>query len=162
MHLDRIVELLLLLAVANGTPIVVKRLFGDFLIYPLDGGLTLFDGRPLFGPSKTIRGIVASIAATTSMAPLVGVSLMIGLIIGVVAMGGDLLSSFVKRRMGYTSSSRAFGLDQIPESLLPALVCKDPLGLSPLDIVLVVAMFLLGEIMLSRLMFRLHIREQPY
>jgi CDP-2,3-bis-(O-geranylgeranyl)-sn-glycerol synthase len=162
MHLDRITELLLLLAVANGIPVLAKRLFGDFLAWPLDGGATLPDGRPVFGSSKTIRGIAASIVATAACAPVFGLSPSIGLIIAVTAMGGDLLSSFVKRRFGYASSSRASGLDQIPESLLPAIVCKDLLGLTVVDIVLVVTLFTVGEIVLSRLLFRLHIREQPY
>jgi CDP-2,3-bis-(O-geranylgeranyl)-sn-glycerol synthase len=36
------------------------------------------------------------------------------------------------------------------------------LGLTVVDIVLVVTLFTVGEIVLSRLLFRLHIREQPY
>lgn len=35
MHPDLIAELLLLLTVANGTPVLVKKLLGDFLAYPL-------------------------------------------------------------------------------------------------------------------------------
>ena len=85
-----------------------------------------------------------------------------GLLIGAGAMAGDLLSSFVKRRMGHPSSSRALGIDQVPESLLPAVLCKGLLGLSPVDIALVVALFFVGEIVLSRILFKLHVREQPY
>jgi CDP-2,3-bis-(O-geranylgeranyl)-sn-glycerol synthase len=77
-------------------------------------------------------------------------------------MAGDLFSSFVKRRLGYVSSSRALGLDQIPESLLPGLICKSFLGLGFLDIIVVVALFSIGEIVLARLLFRMHIRDQPY
>src|SRR6516225_8111296 len=158
----RIVEFLLLLAIANGTPVVIKRLLGDFLAHPLDGGRTFVDGRPLFGSSKTIRGVATSMVATAAFAPVFGVTLTTGLVIALGAMGGDLLSSFLKRRMGYASSSRALGVDQIPESLLPAVICKNLLGLSLADIVFVVAIFFLGEIVMSRILFRLHIREQPY
>jgi CDP-2,3-bis-(O-geranylgeranyl)-sn-glycerol synthase len=161
-HPELIVELLVLLTVANGTPVVVKKLFGDFLAYPLDGGRTFLDGRPLFGSAKTIRGIVASIVTTAASAPLIGVRFTTGLVVAVSAMGGDLLSSFVKRRMGYAASGRTLGIDQIPESLLPAVICKDLLELSLADIVFVVALFFLGEIVLSRILFRLHIRDQPY
>ena len=48
------------------------------------------------------------------------------------------------------------------ESLLAAVICKNLLGLSLADIVCVVAIFFLGEIVMSRILFRLHIREQPY
>jgi CDP-diglyceride synthetase len=161
-HPERIVEFLLLLTVANGTPVVVKKLLGGFLAYPLDGGRMFLDGRPLFGSSKTIRGIVASIVTTATCALLIGVTFTIGLAVAVSAMGGDLLSSFVKRRMGYTASSRALGIDQVPESLFPAVICKNLLDLSIADIVFVVAVFFLGEIVLSRILFRLHIRDQPY
>ncbi len=72
MQPELIVKLLLLLAVANGTPVIVKKLLGDFLAYPLDGGMTFYDNRPLLGSSKTIRGIVTSVVATSVCAPLLG------------------------------------------------------------------------------------------
>jgi hypothetical protein len=59
-------------------------------------------------------------------------------------MAGDLLSSFVKRRLNLPPSSRATGLDQIPESLLPALVCRGALSSSGLDIAICVGVFLVG------------------
>ena len=61
MHLLPILQAMALLALANGTPVVAKKLFGQSLALPLDAGLTFFDGRPLFGPSKTIGGIVFSV-----------------------------------------------------------------------------------------------------
>jgi CDP-2,3-bis-(O-geranylgeranyl)-sn-glycerol synthase len=82
--------------------------------------------------------------------------------VGIAAMAGDTLSSFMKRRMGLASSSRASGLDQIPESLLPALACRSLLGLSAADIVAVVALFLIGEVVLALLLFRMRIRDEPY
>jgi CDP-2,3-bis-(O-geranylgeranyl)-sn-glycerol synthase len=77
-------------------------------------------------------------------------------------MVGDLSSSFIKRRLGSRPSSQAIGLDQIPEALLPMLACRAALGLGLLDIVAVVAAFFVGELVASRLLFRLHIRDEPY
>ena len=77
-------------------------------------------------------------------------------------MVGDLISSFIKRRMGRPPSSRALGLDQIPESLLPALACKSLLALTVADVILVVALFSVGGFILSGLLFKLHIRDRPY
>ena len=123
---------------------------------------TFIDGRPIFGSSKTIRGIIVAVMATSACAPVFGVAWTTGLVIGLAAMVGDLISSFIKRRMGRPPSSRALGLDQIPESLLPALACKSLLALTVADVILVVALFSVGGFILSGLLFKLHIRDRPY
>ncbi len=51
-------KMLLLLVVANGVPVLGKKIFGATLGRPFDGGMQLRDGHPLFGPSKTVRGVV--------------------------------------------------------------------------------------------------------
>lgn len=161
-HILVIVEILILLGVANGTPIFATWLLGKRVNAPLDGGLKLPDGQPLFGPSKTVRGLVLSVACTTLAAPLLGFEWTTGAGLASAAMFGDLLSSFIKRRIGLRAHSRAFGLDQIPESLLPVLVLRPHLGLGIGDIAIIVAAFVVLEIVLSRLLFRLHIRDRPY
>jgi CDP-diglyceride synthetase len=129
-----ILQLLVLMTLANGTPIVAKKIFGPRFARPLDTGIIFFDGRPLFGPSKTIRGIVASILITTASAPLIGLDLTIGAIVAGATMAGDLFSSFVKRRLNLPPSSQALGLDQVPESLFPMLACRAALSLTVADI----------------------------
>lgn len=157
-----VLKLLILLTVANGAPVIAKRVLGDRLAWPLDGEVRFIDGRPLFGASKTIRGIAVAVLATSIAASLLGLTLATGAIIGLSAMAGDLLSSFIKRRLDFKPSSRATGLDQVPESLIPALLCREALGLSAADIVAVVVLFFVGEIVLSRLLFQLRIRDRPY
>jgi CDP-diglyceride synthetase len=161
MHLLHILQLLALLTLANGTPIVAKRIFGPRFARPLDGGIIFFDG-PLFGHSKTIRGILASLFITTVSAPLISMGLTIGAIVASAAMAGDLFSSFVKRRLNFPPSSRALGLDQVPESLFPMLACRDPLSLTIADIALGVGIFFIGELILSRLLYQVHVRDEPY
>jgi CDP-archaeol synthase len=155
-------QLLILLTVANGTPVIATRILGDRLAWPLDGGIRLADGRPALGPSKTLRGFLLGVLATTAGAAVIGPGWRIGFIVGGLAMAGDLLSSFVKRRLNRPASSQAMGLDQVPESLLPLIACRGALALSALDIVAVVAVFWVGEIVVSRLLFRLGIRDRPY
>ncbi len=162
LHEVLIFQLLMLLAAANGTPVAAKLILGEMFASPLDGGLILADGRPLFGPSKTIRGIVLAILATAISAALLGLGWKVGVLVGAAAMAGDLLSSFVKRRLGRAPSSQAIGLDQIPESVLPLLACRLLLPLSWLDILVVAAVFFAGEIVLSRILFRLNLRDRPY
>jgi CDP-2,3-bis-(O-geranylgeranyl)-sn-glycerol synthase len=93
---------------------------------------------------------------------LLGLTLKIGFVVATTAMAGDLLSSFLKRRLGLQPSSQAVGLDQIPESLFPLLACRQALSLTVLDIVFGTAIFFLGEVLLSRVLFRLHVRDRPY
>jgi CDP-2,3-bis-(O-geranylgeranyl)-sn-glycerol synthase len=157
-----ILELLILLTVANGTPVVAKRLLGGAFAYPLDGGALFPDGRPWFGPSKTIRGVVLATLATAATAAALGLGWKAGALIGAVAMGGDLLASFTKRRWGLTPSSQAIGLDQIPESLFPLLASRVLLPVTALDIAVATILFFVGELLLSRLLFRWHLRDRPY
>jgi CDP-2,3-bis-(O-geranylgeranyl)-sn-glycerol synthase len=162
MHPVVVLQLLILLMLANGTPVIAKKVLGDRYAYPLDGNLTFADTRPVFGPSKTIRGITLAVLVTTAGAPLIDLAWKTGLLVGGFAMAGDLFSSFCKRRIGLPSSSRASGLDQVPEALLPLLACRDLLGLTAADIVVCVVMFVVGEVVLSRLLYSLRLRDRPY
>jgi len=162
MHYVTVAQLLILLALANGSPVIAKRILGEAYASPVDGNIRFLDGRPLLGPSKTIRGIVVSLLVTAVGAPLIGIRFEIGLLVAAAAMAGDLLSSFLKRRFGLPSSSRATGLDQIPEALFPLLVCRSSLSLTAIDIFLGCAVFFAGEVLLSRLFFRLRLRDRPY
>jgi len=162
MQILSILQMLVLLALANGAPVLAKKISGNRFNLALDGGLAFVDGRPVFGKSKTIRGIVVAILAATAGAPLIGLSLATGAMVGAAAMAGDLFSSFLKRRFNFPPSSQALGLDQIPESLLPMLACREALSLTALDIALGVAIFLAVELALSRLLFKAHLRDEPY
>jgi len=159
---DLVTKILFLLVLANGVPIIVKKLFGSRLAYPLDGGKNFIDNRPLFGASKTIRGIVFSIFVTSIGSVLIGYSIQTGVLFAVASLTGDLISSFIKRRMDLPPSSRALGLDQLPESIFPLLFCWTTLGLDIATAVTIVVVFFIGEVILSRILFRLHIRDHPY
>jgi CDP-diglyceride synthetase len=154
--------LLVLIGAANTAPLLAKNLLGARLARPLDGGAKFFDGRPVFGRSKTLRGVLVGVLAPALIAPLLGHPAWQGLAIGSVAMAGDLLSSFTKRRLGLTPSSQASGLDQIPEALLPALLAGAWFGLSVWHVVIVLIAFVVLEIVLSKLLFRLKLRDRPY
>jgi CDP-diglyceride synthetase len=157
-----VLQLLILLAVANGSPVIAKWIFGNYYSWPLDGNIKFVDGRPLFGTSKTVRGILVSIFMTSAAASLIGFTLKVGFLVATTAMAGDLFSSFLKRRFSLQSSSQVMGLDQVPESLFPLLACRLTLSLTALDIVAGTAIFFIGEVLLSRVLFRLHVRDQPY
>ena len=160
MHGWLVLQLLILLIVANGTAVLAKKVLGGTFGRPLDGGATFIDGQPLFGPS--IRGVAASLLGTSICAGLMGLGWQIGSLIAVFAIAGDLFSSFVKRRLRLTPSSMAIGLDHIPESLFPLLANRLLLPLNTLDIVVGVTVFVVGALILSPLLFKLKLRDEPH
>ena len=155
-------KILFLLFLANGTPVIGKKILGSRLAYSLDGGKKFFDGRALFGNSKTIRGIISSVLVTSGGAVLIGYSIQTGALFSIASLSGDLISSFIKRRLDLPPSSRALGVDQLPESILPLLFCWQALNLDMPTAVAVVVIFFIGEIILSRVLYRLKVREHPY
>src|SRR5690606_24562029 len=116
----------------------------------------------LFGHSKTWQGVWAAVGGTTLLAMLLGHAWFVGAATGAAAMAGDLFSSFIKRRMGIPASGQALAVDQLPEALLPALVLTLWLPLTVLEVLLVVLLFFVLELPLSRLLFHLGVRKKPY
>jgi CDP-2,3-bis-(O-geranylgeranyl)-sn-glycerol synthase len=159
MDLALVGRFLLLLFAANAAPVIAKRAFGEFLAAPIDGGLKLPDGYPLFGRSKTVRGIVVSILCTAALAALIGIGLKTGAFIAAMAMIGDLVSSFIKRRLGLRPGSGAVGLDQIPESLFPALAYQNVFGLRTAEVFLITLSFLTCELAFSSLLQIARLRD---
>ena len=156
------VKLLLLLITANGAPILLHKLCGSYAALPIDAGRSFRDGRRWFGDSKTWRGVAGAVLLTPLAAALLQLPIITGVVIAVMAMLGDLLSSFIKRRLDIPSSGMALGLDQIPESLLPLLAVRDQFSLGVAGIVELSVAFIAVELVLSLLLYRLDIRKRPY
>jgi len=155
-------QLLFLIMVANGAPIIGWWLLNDHWATPIDGGTVFMDGLPILGTSKTYRGVLCAILVTPLVAIFIGLSWDIGLPVSCLAMVGDCLSSFVKRRLNLPPSAMALGIDQIPESLLPLLGVWNQLSLGWDGIVATVAGFFIIELGLSAILYKLHIRKHPY
>jgi len=162
MPLIQIVSCVILLIVANGAPVIAAGLFKSHWKCPIDGGHLFFDGRPWFGFSKTWRGIIAAMLATSLVAILLGNDWQLGMFFAGLALLGDLLASFAKRRMGIAVSGRAWLLDQLPESFLPVVFLRDAIGLSLMEVFIVVGAFTILDLALSPVLYRLNIRRRPY
>ena len=144
-------QLVLLLVIANATPVIISLLAGRHWNRPLDGNRRFLDQRPLLGPSKTVRGVLGSILVTALVAPLFGLTVIEGAGFALLAMTGDLGSSFIKRRLGIASSRSAPLLDQLPETVLPLWALQTVLGADVYERVLAVAIFIVIDLSLSRL-----------
>ena len=159
---NAILDMLALLVVVNGAPIIAARVFGARYDAPVDLGARLPDGRPLFGSSKTWRGLAAAALSCALVAPLLGYSAQFGLVFSCLAMAGDLGSSFLKRRLGLNPSDQCLGIDQIPEALLPCIYTVTIAGLAWWLAILVPLLFMALELLVSRPLYRLKIRKRPY
>jgi hypothetical protein len=146
-------HLVFLLVIANGTPVLLGLLLGPRWDRPLDNHHLLFtDKRPLLGPSKTLRGLMGALLVTALLAPLFQLSLLEGASFALLAMLGDLCSSFIKRRLGLASGRSVPLLDQLPESILPLWGMQTVLGSSGSEMAIAVIIFIAIDLLLSTLL----------
>ena len=151
-----------MLLASNGAPILAARLFGSRVSIPVDFNRRLGDGNAIFGESKTWRGLFAALLTACILALFFGFGLTFGLVFGCQVMLGDLVSSFIKRRRGLATSDRSMGLDQLPESLLPALYSCISMELVWWWAIVLSLVFMLLQLLISRPLFLLHVRKRPY
>lgn len=141
---------LALLVAAHSAPVLVARILGTRWAAPIDAHHSLPDHRPLFGSHKTWRGLLTGTLAAAAVGEWVGTGFMIGAAFGLLALAGDLGSSFVKRRLGHESGKSVPLLDQLPESLLPMVLLYGPLGLDSLSMTGTAFVFLLLDLAATR------------
>lgn len=112
--------------VANTVPVLVRRL--PVLARPIDGGRTLH-GQPIFGASKTWRGLCAAPLAgwvvglgqshAYELSPALRSITLVegpawwGAVLGAGAILGDLAKSFAKRRAGVPAGASWAPFDQL-------------------------------------------------
>lgn len=112
---ERLVALALPCYVANGAPVIVAKLVPRK--HPIDFGLNFIDGRRLFGDSKSIEGFIFGFGAGLAAGYLLSLKGMLSVEEGVAlsfgTMLGDLVGSFIKRRLGLEAGAPAPLLDQL-------------------------------------------------
>ena len=152
---------------SNGAPV----LFGGGR--PIDGGRTFRDGRPIFGPRKTVRGFISGVLVGTLTGLALGLLLeespiypkpdaIMGFLMGLGAMAGDLMGSFLKRRLNRPPGAPAPGLDQL-DFLLGAIAFSLPYRFPGLD-VLACALLLTPAIHLATNYgaYKLGLKKEPW
>ncbi|MEM3399328.1 MAG: CDP-2,3-bis-(O-geranylgeranyl)-sn-glycerol synthase [Candidatus Micrarchaeia archaeon] len=98
--------------VANSTPTI----FGGGM--PMDFGRNFFDGNRILGDGKTWRGFAFGLSAGILTAILEqvflgGIFLWSGCVLSLGAVCGDVIGSFIKRRMNYKRGAPVPILDQL-------------------------------------------------
>ena len=140
--MGEVVKLVVFLLWINFLPPLANLIWKESFNLPLDGNRLWRDGRPLFGTHKTIRGILASVVGSLLFFPLLGLPWYIVTGAALLAMAGDLLSSFIKRRLNYASGDTVPGLDQFFEGFFPILLLAERLALAWWQILLVLVLFI--------------------
>lgn len=156
------VQVLLVITAANAAPVLLSLIMGKRPAIPVDCGYTLADGQRLFGRSKSFRGIAAAVAAAALAGLILGLPAAACALAGLLAMAGDLVSSFAKRRLALAPSSRFLGLDQGPEAVLPLIALIPLAGLPPWSALFGALLFIVLGPPVSWLLFQAGIRRQPH
>ena len=144
---QQIISALILIApayCANASPVI----FGGGK--PIDCEKKFFDGKPIFGSHKTYRGFISGLLIGTfvgwvqeTFAPSAGLpqgSTLLGFTLSIGALLGDLVGSFIKRRLNLKPGVSLPVIDQISFvvfALLLALVVEPNL-FPPLRIILII------------------------
>jgi predicted MPP superfamily phosphohydrolase len=145
------IRIVLFLLWVNGLPPLVSMIAGNRCNLPVDFGRLWFDGQPVFGTHKTVRGIAASVIGGIVSFPLLGVAWWVAGIAAGLAMAGDLVSSFIKRRCRLECGEVVIVLDQIFESLLPLLFLNRYVPLSIIQNIFLLLVFIAISSLSSRL-----------
>jgi CDP-2,3-bis-(O-geranylgeranyl)-sn-glycerol synthase len=124
---------------ANAIPVI----FGGGR--PIDAGRTFIDGKPILGSHKTVRGFFAGLIVGTlvgfvqnAVYPLYQSNPLLGFVLSLGALIGDLFDSFVKRRLGFPPGASFPILDQldfVAGALLFSLMVPP---LPPLNLILII------------------------
>ncbi|MEM2942251.1 MAG: CDP-2,3-bis-(O-geranylgeranyl)-sn-glycerol synthase [Candidatus Bathyarchaeia archaeon] len=109
---------------------------------PIDLGRRFMDGERILGDNKTLRGLafglLSGLSATVAEALFFGQELLLlGGLVSVGALSGDLLGAFIKRRMKFQPGAPFPLLDQL-DFVLGALLLSYPVHHVSLGTVLVI------------------------
>lgn len=149
--------------VANAMPVVLGG--GS----PIDGNRKFVDGRPIFGQGKTIRGFIAGLIAGSIVGVLQGTALgqlyaysLRGFLLTLGALLGDLLGSFIKRRLNVPRGTAAPVLDQLGFVIF-SLLLVSPVVLPSWDVVLTILIITLPIHLTTNFAgYKLGLKSRPY
>ncbi len=158
-------KIILFLLWINLLPPLAHLMLGKRFSWRVDGGLSFFDNQPLFGRHKTIRGIGASVLGGAVASSLLGLPWPFAALAASCAMAGDLVSSFIKRRLHKPDGSSVFILDQVFEGFFPLLVIGSYSPLQWWQFVVVLLFFMplayLGSCFWEYISFHPHPEDYP-
>ena len=154
---------------------------------PIDGGRYFRDGRRILGNGKTIRGFIVGVffgtltgvgqflvapylrpilaqfvTITPEMDYVLGISIPVAFLLSVGALTGDVVGSFIKRRVNVKSGDPSPFLDQIG-FIVMALIFAFPLMMPSPIFVIILTLTTLGIHWLSNALgYLLGLKKNPW
>jgi len=151
---------------ANGAPV----LFGGGR--SIDGGRKFRDGNPVFGSHKTVRGFVSGLVIGTFVGWVqetyglsVGLpqgSTVLGFTLSLGALLGDLLGSFIKRRMNLEPGEHLPLSDQLDFVLVALLFSLPVQPPNPTYAVIIVVLTAPIHYMVNVMAYLLKLKKTPW
>ena len=161
---------------ANMAPVIVKRV--NIFNFPLDFDKKI-NNKPIFGKNKTFRGLVFGVlfAIIISFSQFlfynnglfVGISivdysnwLLIGILLGFGAIFGDLIESFVKRRLDYGPGKSFIPFDQIDFVLGALIFISFIVDLTLNKIIIIIVLSFVLHIIVNHIAFYTGMRNEKW
>ena len=151
---------------ANGAPVI----FGGGK--PLDFGKKFLDGKPIFGSHKTIRGFISGLTIGTFVGLIqwifganvvhLRVDAPLGFALSLGAMIGDLLGSFIKRRLNLKPGASLPIIHQmsfVVVALAFGYLIEPP---TPSEVIIILLLTGLLHLLTNRIAYHLRIKRTPW
>ena len=161
---------------ANMAPVIVKKI--NFLKIPIDFGKEI-NNKPIFGKNKTFRGLFFGVLFAVIISYIQSIFydnnifselaladysnwLLLGFLIGFGAIFGDLIKSFIKRRLNYEPGKPFVPFDQT-DFVFGALIFVYPLVNLQFDkIIIIVILSIVLHIIVNHLAFYTGVRKEKW
>jgi CDP-2,3-bis-(O-geranylgeranyl)-sn-glycerol synthase len=134
----------------------------------IDFGKKFFDGRPLFGKNKTFRGFFAGLIVGAAVGCLESVvfdyHILLGFLIPLGALFGDLTGAFMKRRLDIPPGGLLPIVDQV-DFIIGAIVFSLPLSFQMLSWQLVAMMMAITvpiHLLTNFVAYKLKLKSNPW
>jgi len=137
--------------------------------HPIDFGKKFFDGKPIFGRNKTVRGFLSGLAVGTAVglaesAFFTEYPILFGFLLSLGALFGDLAGAFVKRRLGLAPGDLLPIIDQV-DFIIGAILFSFFLSLqfmSPELIITVLIITLPIHILTNFVAYKTGLKNRPW
>lgn len=141
--------------VANAVPVMIKGKT------PLDFKKNFIDKKRVLGDGKTIEGTLLGIVLGSFVGFLMGRP-EIGILLSLGAIFGDVVASFLKRRINFDRGEHLWGVDQL-DFVLGAILFAGILEFPEIKLVLIVLIITpVIHLATNYLAYKLKLKKVPY
>jgi CDP-2,3-bis-(O-geranylgeranyl)-sn-glycerol synthase len=137
--------------------------------HPIDLGKKFFDGKPIFGANKTVRGFLFGLAVGTAVglvesALFTEYPILFGFLLSLGALFGDLAGAFVKRRLGLAPGDLLPVIDQV-DFIIGAILFSFFLSLQFMSPELIIAVLIITppiHILTNFVAYKIGLKNHPW